>query len=209
MINNDMVEATCPRCEKVETWDHVIKCEKTIALRKQFIKELVIELARNKPKEVHIEEIMSFVEDILRYLENEEEEEYEMNQQCVGMQELFRGYVVRDWEGTNFKSEKYEKLNRISVKRCVEHYDKCWKHRNSEYHDEEKQRKRLIKWYEKVKRKTENSNDRQLRMYGETREIDVNRCKNDTIKRWMHNTKEFEKRMEKTKKNDIRRCFEM
>ena len=54
MINNNMVEATCPRCEKVETWNHVIKCEKTIALRKQFIKELVIELARNKPKEVHI-----------------------------------------------------------------------------------------------------------------------------------------------------------
>ena len=103
----------------------------------------------------------------------------------------------------------YKKLNRISVKRCVEYYDKCWKHRNNEYHDEEKQRKRLIKWYEKVKRKAENSDDRQLRMHGEKREINVNRCKNDTIKRWIYNTKEFEKRMEKTEKNDIRRYFEM
>ena len=117
--------------------------------------------------------------------------------------------MVIDWEGTNFKSEKHKKLNRMSVKRCVECYDKCWKHRNNEHHEEEKQRKRLIKWYEKVKRKAENSNDRQLRMYGEKREINVNRCKNDTIKRWMHNTKEFEKRMEKTEKNDIRRYFEM
>ena len=40
----------------------------------------MIELARNKPEEVHIEEIMSFVEDILRYIENKEDEEYKMNQ---------------------------------------------------------------------------------------------------------------------------------
>ena len=40
--------------------------------------------------------MMSFVEDMLRCLENEEDEEHEMNQQCVGMQELFRGHVVID-----------------------------------------------------------------------------------------------------------------
>ena len=167
MMNNNMVESTCPRCEKVETWDHVTKCQNTIELRKEFIKEIVIELARNKPKEVHIEEIMSFVEDILRCLENEEDEEHEMNQQCVGMQELFRGHVVIDWEGTNLKNEKYKKLNRTSVKRCVEHYDKCWKHRNKEHHDEEKQKKILIKWCDKVKIKAENSDDVQLRVHGE------------------------------------------
>ena len=99
IINDDMVESMCPWCEKVETWDHVIKCQNTIEIRKEFIKEIVIELARNKPKEVHIEEIMSFVEDTLRCLENEEEEEdeeHEINQQHVGMQELFRGCVVID-----------------------------------------------------------------------------------------------------------------
>ena len=73
---------------------------------------------------------MSFAEDILRYLENEEDKEYEMNQQYVGMQELFRGYVVIDWEGTNLKNEKYKKLNRISVKRCIEYYNKYQKQRN-------------------------------------------------------------------------------
>ena len=96
MINNNMVEAMRPRCEEVETWEHVIKCEKTIELRIKFIKELVIELARNKPKEVHVEETMSFAEDILRYLENEEDEECEMDQQRAGMKELFRGYMVID-----------------------------------------------------------------------------------------------------------------
>ena len=60
-----------------------------------------------------------------------------------------------------------------------------------------------------MKRKAENSEDVQLRMHGEQREINVNRCKNDAIKRWTCNTKEFEKRMEKTERNDIRRHFEM
>ena len=41
--------------------------------------ELVAELARKKSDEIHVEEIMAFVEDILRYLENEQEEEYEIN----------------------------------------------------------------------------------------------------------------------------------
>ena len=71
---------------------------------------------------------MLFIEDILRYAENEEEEEYKMNQQYAGMQELFRGYVVIDWEGINLKSSTYKKLNRIITKKCAEYYDKCWKY---------------------------------------------------------------------------------
>lgn len=138
IINNNMVEAACLRIEKVEIWDHVIKCEKTIKLRKKFIKESVIELAQKKPKEEHVEAIISFAEDILRYLENDEDEECKMNQQHAGMKELFRGYVAIDWEGTNLKNEKYKKLNRISAKRIIEHYDKYWKHQNNEYHYEEK-----------------------------------------------------------------------
>ena len=50
MINNDMVESMCPRCEIVETWDHVIKCQNAIELRKEFMKEIVIELVRNNRK---------------------------------------------------------------------------------------------------------------------------------------------------------------
>ena len=52
---------------------------------------------------------MSFIEDILRYVENEEKEEYKMNQQYLGIQNLFRGYIVTDWKRTNFKSVKYRK----------------------------------------------------------------------------------------------------
>ena len=85
MINNNMVEATYPRCEKIETQNHVIKYKETITLRKEFIKELVVEVAKNKSDDLYVELIMLFIEDILRYTENEEEEEYEMNQQHMGI----------------------------------------------------------------------------------------------------------------------------
>ena len=60
-----------------------------------------------------------------------------------------------------------------------------------------------------MKRKAENSNDMQLRMHWEKREINANQYKNEIIKRWVCNIKEFEKRMKKTKINDIWRYFEM
>lgn len=60
--------------------------------------------------------ILVFVEEMLKYIENDEEEDYETNQQHVGMQELFRGYVVIDWEGTNLNTTKFKKLNKIIVK---------------------------------------------------------------------------------------------
>ena len=62
MINDCVVEAQCPRCEQVETWDHVIKCRETISLRKEFVKDLVVKLVQNKPEDVNVEAIMSFVE---------------------------------------------------------------------------------------------------------------------------------------------------
>ena len=145
MINNNLVEANCPHCNQVKTWDHVIKCCKTKTLRREFIQELVIELVKVKPSDVSIDLIMSFIENILWYLENEEEEEYETNQSLIGMKELFRGYVMVVWEGTDLNSKKYRVLNKIVVKKCVEFYVKCWKYRNEIYYDEEKQKERVKK----------------------------------------------------------------
>ena len=114
-------------------------------MRKDFIWELVIELVKNKSEEVSVDVIILFVEDILQYLENEEEKEYKTNQHLVGMQELFRGYVVVVWEGTELRSKKYSVLNKIIAKKCMEFYVKCWKQRNEILYDENKQREYIKK----------------------------------------------------------------
>ena len=71
-----------------------------------------MELLKNRD-EVDANEIMSFCEDILRYLENDLEEEHETNQCHVGMTELFRGCIAVDWKEANFDCVKYKKLNKI------------------------------------------------------------------------------------------------
>ena len=66
-----------------------------------------------------------------------------------------------------------------------------------------------MEWYENVIKRAENSDNTQIKMHIRSKRLDVNKCKIETIKRWIYNLKEFEKRMEKTKKNDIRRYFVM
>ena len=73
----------------------MIRCKETIQLRKDFILELLCELVKENSDEIGIDTIMAFGEDILRYLEYEEDEEYETNQYLLGMKELFHGYIVK------------------------------------------------------------------------------------------------------------------
>ena len=73
------------------------------------------------------------------------------------MKELFRGYVVIMWEGTNENSDKYRVMNKIVVNKCVNFYVQCWKKRNETYHDEGKQRERIKKWYENEINKAKSS----------------------------------------------------
>ena len=147
------------------------------------------------------------VEDILQYLENEEEEEYETNQYLIGMQELFRGYIVVVQDGTNLRSKKYSVLNKIVTKKCVEFYVQCWKHRNKIFHNEEKQKECVKKWYEKEKERAENSNISQVRDFVKKFNINAELSNVETVKKWIMNLKKIEKKVESVPANDIRRYF--
>ena len=203
MINKNMVDSCCPRCNEVETWDHVVKCAETMNLRREFIEKLLLEMLKNKGT-IDANEIMSFCEDILVYLENDQEAEYETNQQHVGMTELFRGYVVKNWIGVDMNCKKYRCLNKIIARECVLFYNKCWKQRNQIMHDPIKQKERMKRWYEKEKERGRNSNYRQIRLHVEKHNLDVERCNSDTIRRWIMNMKTIEKKVEKIPANDIR-----
>ena len=70
----------CPRCSEPETWDHVVKCSKTIEIRKEYILNLTKELLKIKDGQVETNEILDMVEDIMVYLENRDAEEYKTTQ---------------------------------------------------------------------------------------------------------------------------------
>ena len=79
LINDDMIEENCSRYNEIEIWENVIKYTDTKKMRKEFMTELLKEIIENKDREVEIEEIFEIIEDILRYLDGKEEEEYKTN----------------------------------------------------------------------------------------------------------------------------------
>ena len=154
-----------------------------INTRREFVKNMLAELIKKKQENVRVEETLAFIEDIMKCLENEEEEECKTNQQHVGIIELLRGHVALDWEGTNLHCKKCERLNKIIARKCVEFYAEYWKHRNVEFYDEEKQRDRLIKWHNKTKEEIDKGGEIQLKEHVKNNEIKIERFEKETLKR--------------------------
>ena len=94
---------------------------------------------------------------------------------------MFRGYILKAWTGANFNQEKYHKLNKIAVRLCVMHYYECWIDRNKKYHEEEFQRNRIIKWYQKVKESMINSPYPQVKAFVQRNQLDTERVKTQAM----------------------------
>ena len=82
-INNNIAEECCPRCNKIETCEHAVKGNTTKTHRKEFVEKLLEEMLENKPKPIVVVEIFDIIEDILRCIEEDEENEYETNQEMI------------------------------------------------------------------------------------------------------------------------------
>ena len=95
-------QSTCPRCSQAETWEHIIRCQKTTQFRKEFIVNLAKEMIQVNQNDVLPDEIFIIIEDILIFMEGGDEEEYKTNEYMVGMTNLFRGYSVKVRKGVNF-----------------------------------------------------------------------------------------------------------
>ena len=144
------------------------------------------------------------IEDILRYLENKEEEEFKTNQGLVGMQQLFCRYVVKVWKGSNFNQEKYHSLNKIIVRHCVQYYIKCWKYQNKIYHDSEEQRKRAVKWKRNLERHVERNEPMQVKIFARKSDINLETCETETIYNQIRNVKKIMNKVSNLPKNNIR-----
>ena len=74
-----MVGIECSRYSKVETQEHIVKFRETKYFRKEYVKELMKKMIKEEPKNINVKEIFEMIEDILRYLENNESNNYETN----------------------------------------------------------------------------------------------------------------------------------
>ena len=107
-------------------------------MQREFIKKTAQDLFTVNVQRIQEETILNMLEDIVNFFDNGDEEEYETSQQYIGMKEIFRGFVVKDWEGSNFNCEKFRELNKVLIVNAVLFYKECWAHRNEYYFNEEK-----------------------------------------------------------------------
>ena len=155
---------------------------------------------KKKPEQCTHDDLFDLTEDILRCLEDGDDEEYSTNQHMVGMRHHFRGFIVKTWKGVNFSDTTYRKLNKIVMRHCVMCYKKCWDHRNESYHDETIQRQRVMKWHCKVKEQIETKEPLQVRLFIIRNKIQVEQCRTETIVQWMHNAMKMIKKAKNNQK---------
>ena len=146
-------------------------------------------------------------EDILNYLENGDQDDYETNQYMVGMMELFRGHIVKVWTGVHFSQNKYQVFNRIIIKHCILYYDKCWKDRNEIFHNENEQKERVIRWKRRIEQEVETNEPINVRKFVSQMKIDEQQCTSKTMLTWIYNVKKVIGKVKKYPPNDIRRYF--
>jgi len=63
------------------------------------------------------------------------------------MKQLFQGYTIIAWHGTNFSTNKFTDYNRVILKHYMNYYIKYWHHRNKAVHNLNVQKQRIIELY--------------------------------------------------------------
>ena len=62
LMKKEITNQECPRCNEIESQDHVIKCKNTRHMRVEHMEDLNISLMKCKKKKVDEKEILLFVE---------------------------------------------------------------------------------------------------------------------------------------------------
>ena len=129
LINNNLTEKEYPHCNAIETWDHAIRCLKVRQKQREFIIQLTKQLTKKDNGKIEVKDIFDALEDIVAFFNGEEEEdnkeEFETSQRCIGMKSMFRGYAVRDWKQANFHCTKCTELNKVIMRNAVLFYYEC------------------------------------------------------------------------------------
>lgn len=89
LINNNMAEECCPRCNEIKIWEHAVKRKARKKHRKEFVEKLLEEMLKNKLKTIVVEEMLNMIEDTLRRIEEDEEDEHKTNKETMRFQHFF------------------------------------------------------------------------------------------------------------------------
>ena len=63
-------------------------------------------------------------------------------------------------------------------------------------------------WYKNIVEMVQNCSDAELKRYVQKHQINVEHCTTESIRKWINNLKEFQRKFDVIPKNDIRRYFQ-
>jgi len=95
-INEGLTSSKCPRCGQEEDWEHVILCNGMQGIKEQYIKEMKGKMLKIAKQERERQLVELIVKDIETYM-NQESNEYTTTQHVVGMDLMFKGWVIKNW----------------------------------------------------------------------------------------------------------------
>ena len=93
-INMNLLSNKCPRCDRAETWCHVVQCKALREKNNLFINTVARELKKVSNTEIQHNVINDIKLDMEEFLINSKETHI-TNQKKLGWDQAFRGYVVK------------------------------------------------------------------------------------------------------------------
>ena len=91
-----MIGRKYPRFNFPQTWEHVIKCRETKELKRAFMKELLIEMLKKKPRDADCIDVFNAIKDILKDSSKDKEGEHETTQEHIDLKYLFMTIVIKN-----------------------------------------------------------------------------------------------------------------
>ena len=103
LINVGTSTDECPRCSDIETWEHAVQCSKKVSNIADFIIKLHEDLKKIQGPRVTDEDLRKLMEDMRKFM-REDLEDFEINQQVIGMEYLFRVFRLKSgWNKSCWK----------------------------------------------------------------------------------------------------------
>jgi len=103
------------------------------------------------------------IDDIKIFLQNRRPNK--IKQTIIGVDTIFRGFIIKDWITTNIKCNQFKEYNKVIVKAVTNFYMRYWEYRNKVYHNVKIKKKYITKWYMNLKNKITTSKNYQLQWY--------------------------------------------
>jgi len=206
-INSGLIDNKCPICGEIEDWKHIVRCQGIDQMKEAYLIDLENELKKVKGVHQERETVNHILSDINTYIKNNNEE-LVTTQQLIGMDLIFKGWVMKNWLNVNqCQSVVMKNVNRIIVRKSVQFYSKAWMNRNELLHDEQKYRPHVIEWYERIRSAILNGNKPEMKKYLRAQELDVSRCSSSYIRMWNMGATELMRRVPEERMQDIRMFF--